>query len=143
MKWSASCMTLEMASRSLLRSLGMKTSGEVCHQTQNSQSLSCISLISLTTFNWQQAALLLLSHTNNVHSIFFFFFWWGVGMLLHPKIASKERLLDSLELTRNQQENFPRVSHLALPMLLRLSSLAMSACLTTAGGDDITNHSSA
>lgn len=32
MKWRASWMTLEMASRSLLRSLGLKTSGEVCHQ---------------------------------------------------------------------------------------------------------------
>lgn len=29
-KWRASLMTQEMASRSLLRSLGMKTSGEVC-----------------------------------------------------------------------------------------------------------------
>lgn len=81
--------------------------------------------------------------THNVHSISFFFFGGGWGCSLHPKIASKERLLDSLELMRNQQENFPRVSHLALPMLLRLSSLAMSAFLTTAGGDDITNHSSA
>lgn len=32
MKWLASLMTLEMASRSLLRSLGMKTSGEACQQ---------------------------------------------------------------------------------------------------------------
>lgn len=143
MKWSASWMTLEMASRSLLRSLGIKTSGEVCHQTQNSQSLSCISLISLTTFNWQQAGLLLVSHTHTVHSIFLFL-GGGWGCSLHPDIASKEGLLDSLELTRNQQENFPRVcEHLALPMFLGLSSLAMSACLTTAGGDDITNHSSA
>lgn len=39
-KWSASWMTLEMASRSLLRSLGMKTSGEVCDQTQKTQLIS-------------------------------------------------------------------------------------------------------